>query len=1097
MGWPLSQDYNEAIQSPDSSFADPELRTGEAVCNALGIPLPRSGNFADVYEVRCPNGSRWAVKCFTRQVPGLRERYQEISRCLQQAKLPFTVEFTYLEQGIRVHGQWYPVLKMQWVEGLTFNDFVRQHLDRPPMLEGLLQIWGRMGQRLRAAGIAHADLQHGNVLLVPGSTASAVAVKLIDYDGMYVPSLAGRPSGEVGHPCYQHPQRLRDATYSPEVDRLPLLLIAASLRCLRLGGRPLWERYDNGDNLLFREADLRAPAGSELFRELTALADARARLLVDRLRQGLAGPLDQVPLLDEVLPELETASAAIRATPPPAPVRGKAAAEAPIEAVAIEDEEPIEAEEVEETEGRSRGRRHRRSKKRRNRKGAPVGLWVAFIAAVLLVGGGATFLALRNRGSKTSEPGENQQAQVQPKPPADPPRDGAKPPPPNNPPNNPPERPGGQGEPPPPPPMGPVFNPEDGVFRERHVLKADGAVRAAAVSADGRRALSAGPGSSICLWDLEGGGKIRSLNTAHGEVRCLAFGPTGTWFLYGGQDGILYQHDLDTGQESARCVGHKAAVYDLDIAADGRHVLSVAADRDMRYWNLANANPALPYRNTLFDKSAVGLRFCAAGDLAVTWHEGEAGGVLWRIREGGRDEPIVAPGNLQPREGLLSMALAAGGGRFLCGHAAGQITVYSRSAGWRPQPLANAAGAVRAVVLSPDGRLAAAAVEGAGGRALLCYDVDGGKEVQRFDNVAVAAGGLKWSADGRRLVAAGSDGTVRVYDCPGGPPRAAEKPPDHGPKTVVALRELGALTDHVGAVESVACTGDGRVVTGTATGIVYVWSLKERKRLRQFPDPAGGARGRALTGVGVAPDDKVALVAVADNSLRLIDLASGQVRWNLPRAGGSVRAPEVSPDGALGVTGALFDVPRVWDLAKGQEVARFIGHDKNSSAIARFLPDGERVLSAGSDAVLCLWEARTGKELRRFAVPGKAALALAVAPDGARALTGGDDSVVRLWDLNAGKELRHFDGFPHLIEAVAVSPDGRLGVASSLGGKLAQMRVWDLATGLELAKYQGEAYSCTRLTFSADGKSLLGVLGTPTTVVRIWEVSVTPAEANP
>ena len=77
--------------------------------------------------------------------PGLRERYQEISRYLQQAKLPFTVEFTYLEQGIRIRGQWYPILKMQWVEGFTLNEFVRRQLDKPAMLAALLQIWGTHG----------------------------------------------------------------------------------------------------------------------------------------------------------------------------------------------------------------------------------------------------------------------------------------------------------------------------------------------------------------------------------------------------------------------------------------------------------------------------------------------------------------------------------------------------------------------------------------------------------------------------------------------------------------------------------------------------------------------------------------------------------------------------------------------------------------------------------------------------------------------------------------------------------------------------------------------------------------------------------------
>src|SRR5437762_13202368 len=87
MAWPLPQDYNEAIQSPVSSFSDPELKQGEATTNAIGLPMPRSGNFADVYEFKCPGGKKWALKCFTREVPGLRERYAAISAYLKQANL--------------------------------------------------------------------------------------------------------------------------------------------------------------------------------------------------------------------------------------------------------------------------------------------------------------------------------------------------------------------------------------------------------------------------------------------------------------------------------------------------------------------------------------------------------------------------------------------------------------------------------------------------------------------------------------------------------------------------------------------------------------------------------------------------------------------------------------------------------------------------------------------------------------------------------------------------------------------------------------------------------------------------------------------------
>ena len=76
--------------------------------NALGMPLPRSGNFADVYEFHRASGQKWAVKCFTRQVPGLQERYGVISKHLIQAELPFTVDFSYLAKGIRIGGEFFP-----------------------------------------------------------------------------------------------------------------------------------------------------------------------------------------------------------------------------------------------------------------------------------------------------------------------------------------------------------------------------------------------------------------------------------------------------------------------------------------------------------------------------------------------------------------------------------------------------------------------------------------------------------------------------------------------------------------------------------------------------------------------------------------------------------------------------------------------------------------------------------------------------------------------------------------------------------------------------------------------------------------------------
>lgn len=301
MSWPLSQDYNEAIQNPATSLGEPDLKKGEPAVNTFGLPIPRSGNFADVYEFRDAAGKTWALKCFTRQVAGLQERYAAIDAHLRQAGLPFTVNFRFLAEGIRIRREWYPLLKMQWVEGFTLNEFLRDNLSKTAYLEALFLMWVRLTKRLREAKIAHGDLQHGNVLLVPGSSPTKLQLKLIDYDGMWVPSLAGSPSGEIGHANYQHPLRAQRLTYGRDVDRFPHLVIACALRGLIVAGADLWRQFDNGDNLLFRESDLKEPESSTLVRTLWELGDPVLCPLLGHLMLAARQPLEQTPWLDELL----------------------------------------------------------------------------------------------------------------------------------------------------------------------------------------------------------------------------------------------------------------------------------------------------------------------------------------------------------------------------------------------------------------------------------------------------------------------------------------------------------------------------------------------------------------------------------------------------------------------------------------------------------------------------------------------------------------------------------------------------------------------------------------------------------------------------
>jgi len=306
MPWPQPADYAEAVQNLRTSFRDPDICAGTAALNSSGLPMTWTGNFAAVFKIQDAAGRRaWAAKCFTRDVPGLQERYREIGAHLHRCRLPFMVDFEYLPEGVLVRGQWYPLLKMEWVEGLRLNEFItrcfEEGWDYEDTLSQLCVAWVTVARMLPKAKVGHGDLAHDNVLLVPKAGGAALDLRLIDYDGIYVPPLASRPSGELGHAAYQHPQRMREGGYGPEIDRFSVLLIYCALHCLRFGGKGLWDRFNNGDNLLFGCRDLEQPEQSRVFRELRELPDEDAEAIAGHLVLSLKGRLEDVPTLEQLV----------------------------------------------------------------------------------------------------------------------------------------------------------------------------------------------------------------------------------------------------------------------------------------------------------------------------------------------------------------------------------------------------------------------------------------------------------------------------------------------------------------------------------------------------------------------------------------------------------------------------------------------------------------------------------------------------------------------------------------------------------------------------------------------------------------------------
>jgi len=297
---------------PASAFADPELQTAEPRTNVLGLPQPITGAFAAVFPMTTETGKQYAAKCFLSDVPDQRARYEAIAAHLDAHDLEATVQFEYQSPGVRVDGEDYPLLKMEWVQGTTINRFVDAHREEPDVLVRLAEQWAAILETLEDAQVSHGDLQHGNILVVRSD--EGLQIRLVDYDTMYVPALEGRSAAEVGHRNYQHPDRT-DVDFGPRLDRFAGLAIYTALQACAV--RPaLWDRFDTGENLLFRDADFYTPDESPLFEALMDIDELAP--LPQVLRRACFVEPEAVPALhsvqqgDHSLDRLRVASGAFR-----------------------------------------------------------------------------------------------------------------------------------------------------------------------------------------------------------------------------------------------------------------------------------------------------------------------------------------------------------------------------------------------------------------------------------------------------------------------------------------------------------------------------------------------------------------------------------------------------------------------------------------------------------------------------------------------------------------------------------------------------------------------------------------------------------------
>jgi WD40 repeat protein len=244
----------------------------------------------------------------------------------------------------------------------------------------------------------------------------------------------------------------------------------------------------------------------------------------------------------------------------------------------------------------------------------------------------------------------------------------------------------------------------------RHVLNHGGVVLTAAVTPNGRYALSGSYDETVKIWDLESGAEVRTLSGHEAGVWSLAVTVDGRYALSGSIDNSVKVWDLETGAEIRTLSGHDGGVWSLAVTVDGRFALSGSYDKTVKVWDL---------------ESGAEVR-------TLSGHEG----------------------------GVFSMAVTASGRYALSGSADEMIKVWDLESGAEVRMLSGHNGGVLSLAVTVDGRYV---LSGSDDKTVKIWDLESGAEVRTLEGHSDIVASAYYMPNEKVIMSYSIDGEIRFW----------------------------------------------------------------------------------------------------------------------------------------------------------------------------------------------------------------------------------------------------------------------------------------------------------------------------------------------
>jgi WD40 repeat protein len=466
---------------------------------------------------------------------------------------------------------------------------------------------------------------------------------------------------------------------------------------------------------------------------------------------------------------------------------------------------------------------------------------------------------------------------------------------------------------------------------------------------------------TLSVWDIAAG-KQQPLRSTEISAYCCAFTPDGSLLVLSKRDEALHFCDPVTANELRGGHGQAGEPLVFSFSPGGRLLATSTYGGMIKVWETHTGKLLHEHRVQTIDLLPVAL---SPDGMHLAWAGASDQAIhLWDLAKG--RENLVFTGN---RNGPLSVAFAND-----------SRTAITLGTEWRRPFVVRGSVVMHQLVQW----------------ALRQWDADSGRELSaRQVDPGLEAARSALSPNGGLVASVTNKGTLRVWDM------AAAGKLLHSWQipTITTVSRWDNQVEKIlyPAIGNICFSADGKsVVAAGSEKMVYQWEVATG-RVRSLPVPEG-AQGCILS-----PDNKTLAVSYGNGGhgrVVLLDATTGQALHRVPEVKDRVLCFAFSPD-CRTLAAAEGNRIHLWEVASGQERARFTKSLADLVLWVSFSPDGEIVASGGgrAHATVELWRAVTGEKFSRHVGDLSAVTSLAFSPNGKRLASAGDDNTVLIWDV--------------------------------------------------------------------------------------------------